>query len=220
MSTDVDGPVEEDTDFGATTCPASLGATRDATPDDPARASIALLRCSPTNEDERSDEDVFVDASSSRDMDEAAQSVCSQNTSEERHDKLKQLITALEASFARSEEVLAERHQGLAGFEVEVFSTPAPVRGQELEREQPPLVGEDWFAVIERRLTGLVRRADNFNRGTVDWRDSYAQLGARITERARERHGRRRGSQGSQGTGEEVGEDDGLNVLLAKIDTR
>ena len=54
---------------------ASLGATRDATPDDPARASTPLLRCSPTSKDERSDEDVFVDASSSRDMDEAAQSV-------------------------------------------------------------------------------------------------------------------------------------------------
>ena len=159
---------------------ASLGATRDATPDDPARTSTALLRCSPTNKDERSDEDVFVDAPSSRDMEEAAQSVCSQNTSEERHDKLKQLITALETSFARSEEGLDERHQGLAGFEVEVFSTPAPVRRQELEREQPPLVGEDWFAMIERRLTSLVRRVDNFNRGTVDWGDRYAQLGARI----------------------------------------
>lgn len=163
MSTDVDEPVEEDADFGATAYPISLGATRDATPDDPACASTALFHRSPTNENERSDENVFIDAPSNRDMDEAAQSIFSQNTSEERHDKLKQLITALGARFARSEEGLAERHQGLAGFEVEVFSTPAPVRRQELEREQSPLVGEDYFAMIERHLISLARRFDNFD---------------------------------------------------------
>ena len=142
----------------------------------------------------------------------------SQNTSEEGHDKLKQLITALGARFTRSEEGLAERHQGLAGFEVEIFSTSAPVRRQELEREQSPLVGEDYFAMIERHLISLARRVDNFDRGTCRLGDRYAQLGARITERARERRGRR-GIQGRQRTGEELGEDDVLNFLLAKTDT-